>query len=75
MNDVAGFCRAYNGNEITNIAWIRPEQNIAGSFTRLKWNKILFETMQTDKLKFVIEQWICKNDDTVEISRSKKESE
>lgn len=62
MTDIADIRRAYKHNEITNVAWVRSQQNIADNFTRRNGNNILIQTMRTGKLDFTIEQWIYKDD-------------
>lgn len=63
MNEIADFRHAYKHNEISIVACIRSEQNIADYSTRREGNTILAETMQTGRLNFIIEQWFYKDDD------------
>jgi len=65
MNEIADIRRAYRQNEITNIAWIRSERNIADNFTRHVGKDLLKHAMTTGELKFVVEQWVYKNPTTV----------
>lgn len=62
MQEIADIRRAYRQNEITNIAWIRSEQNIADNLTRLRGNAILARTMETAFLRFTIQEWVYKED-------------
>lgn len=76
MNDISEIRRAYRANEIDNVAWIRSEQNIADDLTRLIGNGILFNTLRSGTLNFIIEQWVCKEDDTTPKNmKPKKEKE
>jgi len=65
MNEISDIRRAYRDNEITNVGWIRSEQNIAENLTRLVDNKILRTALETGRLQFTIEQWVYKDDDSV----------
>lgn len=56
MADTADIRRAYKHNEITNVAWVRSQQNIADNFTPRNGNNTLLQTMRTGKLDFTIEQ-------------------
>lgn len=62
MNEIADIRRAYRQNEITNIAWIRSENNIADNLTRHVGNDLLKRAMATGELKFVVEQWVYKDE-------------
>jgi len=66
MNEISDVRRAYREREITNVAWIRSEQNIADNLTRSNGNDILRRTMESGKLDFVIEQWVYKDDATAQ---------
>ena len=56
MNEIANIRRAYGQGEITNVAWIRSEQNVADNFTRHRGNNILWKSMDNGYLDFIIEQ-------------------
>lgn len=60
MNEIANICRAYKHNKITNVTLIRLQQYIVGDFTWNKKSNVLLDTLQTGKLEFTTEQWICK---------------
>lgn len=76
MNNISEIRRAYKENKIDDVAWIRSEPNIADDLTRLVGNSILLNTLRSGVLKFVIKQWVCKDDDyTSQNLNPKKEKE
>lgn len=62
INDIADIRRAYKRNEITNVAWVRSEQNVANNFTRRNGNSILNYLKRIGKLSFITERWVYKED-------------
>lgn len=62
MTDGSKIRRAYWDNEITNVAWIRSEQNIADSLTKRPKNNILRDAVPSGKLEVTIKQCICRED-------------
>lgn len=62
MNEIADARRAFKQNEISNLAWMHSEQNVAGNFTRRNGNLTLQNLMRTGKLNFIIEHWVYKED-------------
>lgn len=76
MNDIADIRRAYKDNEITNVAWVRSEDNVADNLTRFKGNNILRHAMETGTLRFTIQEWVYKDGDTLpDTALSQKEKE
>jgi len=71
MNEIADIRHAYRENEITNIAWIRSDQNIADNFTRHHGNNILRNAIETGRLNFIIEQWVYK-DNEIKFAKEKE---
>lgn len=61
MNEIAVIQRAHRQSEISNVAWIRSEQNIGDSLIRHNHNGILHKAMETGRLDFTKKQWIYKD--------------
>lgn len=61
MNEIADIRRAYRQSEITNVAWIRSEQNTADNLTRHNGNDISRKSIETGRLEFTIKQWVYKD--------------
>lgn len=57
-NAVVDIRRAYKDDEISSVAWIRSEHNIADNFTRLNGNDVLNEVLRSGKLNCTIEQLV-----------------
>ena len=58
LNEIADIRRAYKDNEITNVAYIRSEDNIADNLTKFIGNGILRKALETGRLDFTIQEWV-----------------
>ena len=58
--DLATVRDSYRRKEITDVAWIRSEYNLADSMTKSSRENILTEVLHTGVLNHPIEQWIVR---------------
>ena len=68
--DLTAVREAYRRREITNVAWVRSEYNLADAMTKIVKDSILDDVLTSGKLDHPIEQWIVYE----ESSREKKNS-
>ncbi len=59
MDEISDIRRAYKSTEMTNIAWIRTDHNIADSFTRHTKNYVL-QLLSTGNIQQPVEEGISK---------------
>ena len=60
MLDIHATKQAYQSREISNIGFVRSENNLADGLTKEKKQRALFDAMVTGKHEIVCEQWIIR---------------
>ena len=61
MIDIHASRAAYMAHEISNIGFVRSENNLADGFTKDKKQKTLFELLRNGEHEVVCEQWILRD--------------
>ena len=63
MIDIHSARRAYRAHEVSNIGFVRSENNIADGLTKLKMQSALLNLLRTGKYQVKCEQWIIRPTD------------
>ena len=62
MLDIHSARQAYRAHEISNIGFVRSNNNLADGLTKPKKQKAIFDLLQNAIHTPVCEQWILRND-------------
>ena len=60
MIDLFTVRQAYKNKEISNVAWVRSEYNLADAMTKTSKNDSLDRVLETGVLDHPVEQWIVR---------------
>ena len=65
MIDIFAINQAYDGREITNVGFVRSENNIANGFTKVMKSESLLNVMATGLCAPIVEQWVVRQEETL----------
>lgn len=58
--DIKAVREAYERFEVSDVGFVRSENNPADAFTKIKCNSALFKILKNNKCDFEVEQWIIR---------------
>ena len=61
MVDIRAIREAYEHMEISDVAWIRSENNPADALTKVKENHILNGILDNGRIAHAVEQWVIRS--------------